>query len=74
MEHTTRVEEDSPAEKAGLKKGDIVLEYNGQRVEGTEQFIRFVRETPPGRAVRLTIWRSSAIQMVSWCMRCSCGQ
>ncbi len=50
----TRVEENSPAEKAGLKAGDVVLEYNGQRVEGMEQFGRMVRETPPGREVKLT--------------------
>ena len=49
----TRVEEGSPAEKAGLKSGDVVLEYNGQRVEGMEQFGRLVRETPPAREVKL---------------------
>ena len=56
----TRVEEGSPAEKAGVKAGDVVLEYNGQRVEGMEQFGRMVRETPPGREVKLTISRDGA--------------
>jgi serine protease Do len=56
----TRVEEGSPAEKAGVKPGDVVLEYNGQRVEGMEQFGRMVRETPPGREVKLTISRDGA--------------
>ena len=32
----TRVETDSPAEKGGLKAGDVVMQYNGQRVEGME--------------------------------------
>src|SRR5271154_1837842 len=36
----TRVEPDSPAEKAGLKDGDAIMQYNGQRVEGMEQFLR----------------------------------
>src|SRR5687768_6464668 len=45
-----KVEPGSPAEKAGLKEADVVLEYNGQRVEGTESFMRMVRETPSGRA------------------------
>ncbi len=58
----TRVEENSPAEKAGLKVGDVVLEYNGQRVEGIEQFGRMVRETPPGREVKLTVSRNGATQ------------
>src|ERR1700681_1755764 len=53
----TRVEDGSPAEKAGLKSGDVVLEYNGQRVEGMEQFGRLVRETPPAREVKLLISR-----------------
>lgn len=61
----TTVEPDSPAEKAGLKPGDVVLEYNGQRVEGTQQFVRFVRETPPGRTVRLTVFRNGATQTVT---------
>jgi len=61
----TRVEPDSPAEKAGLKPGDVVLEYNGQRVEGTQQFVRMVRETPPGRRVTLLISRDGATQTVA---------
>jgi len=61
----TRVEEGSPADKAGLKKGDVVLEYNGQRVEGTEQFVRMVRETPPGRQVKLLISRDGATQTLA---------
>jgi len=61
----TRVEPDSPADKAGLKQGDVVLEYNGQRVEGTEQFVRMVRETPPGRKVTLLVSRNGATQIIS---------
>ena len=60
----TRVEEGSPAEKAGLKPGDVVLEYNGERVEGMEQFGRLVRETPPGRDVKLLISRNGVNQTV----------
>jgi len=58
----THVEDDSPAAKAGLKTGDVVLEYNGQRVEGTEQFVRFVRETPSGRTVKLLVTRGGSTQ------------
>lgn len=56
----TKVQANSPADKAGLKVGDVVLEYNGQRVEGTEQFVRLVRETPPGRRARLLVSRSGS--------------
>jgi serine protease Do len=58
----TRVEEGSPADKAGLKSGDVVIEYNGQHVEGMEQFGRLVRETPAGRDVKLLISRNGATQ------------
>ena len=61
----SRVEEGSPAEKAGLKAGDVVLEYNGQRVEGMEQFGRLVRETPSGREVKLLISRNGATQTIA---------
>jgi serine protease Do len=60
----TRVAEDSPAAKAGLKAGDVVLEFNAQRVEGTEQFVRLVRETPVGRVVKLRISRGGSSQTV----------
>ena len=61
----TRVEEGSPAEKAGVKPGDVVQEYNGQRVEGMEQFGRMVRETPAGREVKLTISRDGVPQTLT---------
>jgi serine protease Do len=61
----TRVEDGSPAEKAGVKPGDVVQEYNGQRVEGMEQFGRMVRETPAGREVKLTISRDGAPQTLT---------
>src|SRR5205823_12074314 len=60
-----KVDEDSPAAKAGVKDGDVVLEYNGQRVEGIEQFLRFVRETPVGRQVKLLISRGGATQTLT---------
>jgi|SRR5579871_442612 len=56
------VDEDGPAAKAGIKEGDVVLQYNGENVEGIEQFIRMVRETPAGRPVKLVVWRNGAMQ------------
>jgi S1-C subfamily serine protease len=49
------VTEEGPAAKAGIKEGDVVLEFNGTPVQGTVQFQRMVGETPPGRQVKLTI-------------------
>jgi serine protease Do len=61
----TYVEANSPAAAAGLKTGDVVLQYNGQRVEGAEQFTRMVQETPEGREVKLQVFRNGASQVVT---------
>lgn len=51
------VTEESPAAKAGLKKGDIVVEFDGERVRGVRQFTRLVQETPPGRKTQAAVMR-----------------
>jgi serine protease Do len=61
----TRIDEESPASKAGLKAGDVVLEYNGARVEGIEQFVRLVRETPANRSVKLSVFRGGSMQTLT---------
>lgn len=61
----TDVEPNSPAARAGLKDNDVILEYDGQVVEGTVQFRRLVRETPPGRAVNLSVSRDARTQNLS---------
>ncbi|MGB9457911.1 MAG: PDZ domain-containing protein [Bryobacteraceae bacterium] len=54
------VTEGGPADKAGIKRGDVVLEYNGEAVEGMTQFQRLVHETPAGREVKIQVWRNGA--------------
>ena len=61
----TNVAEDSPAAKAGIKDGDVVLEYEGAAVEGIEQLTRLVRETPVGRQVKISVWRNGAAQTLT---------
>ncbi len=56
---------DSPAAKAGLKENDVVMEINGQRVEGAAQFRRMIHEIPAGRTIQLTVWRDGRTQTVS---------
>jgi serine protease Do len=60
------VEPDSPAAKAGLKENDVILSYEGQNVEGTLQFRRLVRETPPGRSIPLTVSRDGSVQTMTF--------
>jgi len=63
--YLNEVEEDSPAAKAGLKKGDVVLEFNGEHVEGTVQFRRLIREIPAGHTIQISVWRDGRAQSIS---------
>ena len=53
----TDIQEDSPAAKAGLKSGDIIVEYNGRKVARSDDLPRVVAETAIGRDVPITVLR-----------------
>jgi serine protease Do len=55
-----KVESGSPAEQAGLAKGDVIVGFDGDRVRSAGQLSRLVRETPPGREVSLEVSRDGS--------------
>jgi serine protease Do len=55
-----RLDTDSPAARAGLKAGDVVVEFDGERVRSSLHLTRLVRETPPGRTVPVIVVREGA--------------
>ncbi|HEX3282697.1 MAG TPA: PDZ domain-containing protein [Pyrinomonadaceae bacterium] len=61
----TQVAKDSPAEKAGLRKDDVILRFDGESVTSTRKLSRLVSEVAPDQTVRLTISRGGAEQEVS---------
>ncbi len=61
----TMVAENSPAMKAGLKIGDIILSYNGAPVKGMDSFSRFVYDTPINREIKLGVQRDSSQQEIA---------
>ncbi len=60
----TDVQPASAAARAGLKAGDVILQFDGERVRSSRQFVRLVQETPPGRTVAATVSRDGKKQDV----------
>ncbi len=53
----SQVNKDSPAEKAGLKEGDVIVRYNGKEATGVRQLRDLVASTAPGTKVKIEIVR-----------------
>jgi serine protease Do len=51
--------EGSPAEKAGLQRGDVIVEFEGKKVEEPNQLRNMVANTPLGKEVKVTIIREN---------------
>ena len=61
----TEVVKDSPAEKAGLRKDDVIVRFEGDNVTSTRKLTRLVSEVAPDHTARLTISRGGSEQEVS---------
>src|SRR5688500_19217161 len=60
------VEPGSPADKAGLRPGDVVLAYNGQAIDEPNKLPRLVAATKPGQSANLRIWRDGKAEEVKF--------
>lgn len=61
----TQVVKDSPAEKAGLRKDDVILRIDGENVSSVRKLNRLVSELAPDQSVRVSFSRGGAEQEVS---------
>jgi serine protease Do len=61
----TEVMKDSPAEKAGLRKDDVILRFDGESVTSVRKLTRLVSEASADQTVRITVSRGGAEQEVS---------
>ena len=52
------VAENSPSEKAGIKSGDIILEFNGIIINEMKELPKIVAQTEVGKTVEVKIWRN----------------
>jgi serine protease Do len=61
----TRVSDGSPAARAGLKAGDVILRFDGEQVMTYRKLQRLISEAAPEQNVRLSISRNGAEQEIS---------
>jgi len=61
----TEVLKDSPAEKAGLRRDDVIVRFDGESVTSVRKLTRLVSESSADQTVRLTISRGGVEQEVS---------
>ena len=59
------VSPNSPAERAGLKKGDVILQFDGEPVTSSRKLLRLIGEAAPEQSVRLTISRNNSEQQLT---------
>ena len=55
----------SPAEKAGLREGDVIIRFDGEQVTSVRKLTRLIEESAPGHAARLTVLRGGSEQQLS---------
>jgi len=58
------VEEGGPAAKAGIRSGDVILKFNGRKIDQVADLQRFVGGTKPGESSTVEIWRKGKQQTV----------
>ncbi len=60
----SNVEDNGPADQAGLKRGDVILAVNRDETESPSDLIRVVRDLNPGSRVPVEIWRNGSSRTV----------
>jgi serine protease Do len=61
----TNLDHDGPACKAGMKVHDVILQMNGQGIDGGDQLRRMLREVPVGRSVSFMVSRDGQTQTLT---------
>jgi len=60
-----QVDKNGPASKAGLKSGDVILEFDGRPVSQSADLPPLVGETTPGTRVALKVWRNKKAREIN---------
>jgi serine protease Do len=64
MAVVTDVTESSPAAEAGIKTGDVIIEFNGKPVPKSHDFPSIIADTPPGQKITLKVIREKKEQVI----------
>ncbi len=59
------VEKNSPAEKAGLQKLDVILSYDGKAIEDKQDLMQHIQATRVGKEIMIDIWRNDSLEKVA---------
>ena len=60
----SKPQSESPAEKAGIKSGDVISAVNGKAIKGPRQLAREIGNISPGSSATLDVWRNGEKQQV----------
>ena len=61
----SQVEPGGPADKAGLKPGDVILAYNGRALSGSNELPALVANTKPGTKANVDVWRNGKKETIA---------
>ncbi|HSE63170.1 MAG TPA: PDZ domain-containing protein [Thermoanaerobaculia bacterium] len=55
-----RVEDDSPADDVGIRRGDVIVRVDGEEIKDSAELVREMREKKPGASVKIAVVREGA--------------
>lgn len=61
----SRVEQGSPADRNGIRRGDVIVEVSSEKIDDSKDLIRVVRGIESGRNARITLWRAGSLRTVN---------
>ena len=67
--YVQKVVKNSPADSAGIKKGDVIVEFNGKKISEADDLARAVRKTEPGEKAKVTLYRGGDKKELSVALR-----
>ena len=61
----SNVEPNSPAEKAGIASGDVIISFNGEKIKNWSDLPRLVGQTKPGTTTPIEVWRRGKVESLN---------